>query len=129
MIALTLEQLLEIHALVIRETGGSGGLRDLGRLEASLATQTQYAFGEELYPNLYEKAAALIRGIIADHPFVDGNKRTAMLVSLTFLRLNEASFKAKTSEIEDFAVKIATDHLDVPAIAAWLKIRGNRLAP
>jgi death on curing protein len=74
--ALTLEQLLQIHALVVGVTGGSMGLRDLGRLEAAIATQTQNVFGEELYPSSIEKAAAIIRGIIADHPFVDGNKRS-----------------------------------------------------
>lgn len=72
MISLTLEQLLALHVLVIQETGGSQGIRDLERLESAVAAQTQSVFGEELYPSLYEKAAAVIRGIIADHPFVDG---------------------------------------------------------
>lgn len=121
MIALTLEQLLEIHALVVHETGGSAGLRDLGRLESAIATQTQAVFGEELYPDKYQKAAALIRGIIGDHPFVDGNKRTAMLVGLTFLAENEIQFKGKKGSIEDYAVKIATDHLSIAKIAKWLK--------
>lgn len=121
MIPLTLEQLLELHVLVISETGGSQGLRDLGRLESAIAAQTQSVFGEELYSTLYEKAAAIIRGIIADHPFVDGNKRTAMLSGLTFLDMNGLKFAAIRGELEDFAVKIATDHLDVSAIAAWLQ--------
>ncbi len=121
MTTLTLEQLLELHELVIAETGGSHGLRDLGRLEAALATQTQAVFGEELYGALPEKAAALIRGIIGDHPFVDGNKRTAMLVGLTFLSVNGLKFLLPKGELEDFAVKIATDHLSVAAITAWLE--------
>ena len=121
MIVLTLEQLLEFHALVISQTGGLDGLRDLGRLESVMATQTQNVFGEELYPSLPEKSAAIIRGIIADHPFVDGNKRTAMLAGLTFLELNGFKFKAKKGELENFAVKIAVKKLDVTEIAAWLK--------
>ena len=120
MIVLTLDQLIELHAFVIVETGGSRGLRDLGRLEAALATQTQSVFGAELYETLHDKAAALIRGIVADHPFVDGNKRTAMLVGLTFLRVNDAKFIAQKGELEDFAVQVATEHLDVPAISVWL---------
>lgn len=120
---LSLEQLLEIHAFVVEATGGSAGLRDLGRLEAAIATQTQSVFGEELYATIADKAAALIRGIVADHPFVDGNKRTAMLVGLTFMAINDEGFNAQQGEIEDFAVKIATDQLDVPTIAAWLKQR------
>lgn len=121
MIKLTLEQILELHALVIKETGGSIGLRDLGRLESSIATQTQNVFGEELYPKIEDKSAAIIRSIIADHPFVDGNKRTAMITGLTLLILNNKHFLFKQGEIEDFAVKIATDHLDITKISSWLK--------
>lgn len=121
MINLTLEQLLEIHALVIDLSGGGLGLRDLGRLESAIGAQTQNVFGEELYPSIHDKAAALIRAIIADHPFVDGNKRTAMLTGLTFLKLNSFSFVAVEGEIENFAVLIATEHLDIPVISKWLR--------
>jgi len=113
--------LLELHALAIRSTGGSQGLRDLGRLDAAIAAQTQNVFGEELYQSLLDKAAALIRGIIADHPFVDGNKRTAMLSGLTLLAINDQSFKANVGEIEDFAVEITTKHIDTPQISKWLQ--------
>jgi death-on-curing protein len=121
MTTLTLEQILEIHALVVHETGGSAGLRDLGRLEAAIATQTQSVFGEELYPDILHKAAAMIRGIVADHPFVDGNKRTAMLAGLTFLYVNGKKFVAQSGELEDFAVRVATDNPDITTIAAWLQ--------
>lgn len=121
MISLTLDQLLELHALVVEATGGSTGLRDLGRLEGAIATQTQNVFGEELYPDIVNKAAAIIRGIIADHPFVDGNKRTAMLAGLTFLELNKVKCTFQPGEIEDFAVDIATEHIDVPRISDWLQ--------
>jgi death-on-curing protein len=122
---LNLQQLLEMHVLVIAETGGSDGLRDLGRLEAALATQTQAVLGEELYSTAFEKAAALVRGIIADHPFVDGNKRTAVLTGLTFLELNGHTFKANPGELENFAVQIAVERLDISTIAAWLKAHTN----
>lgn len=119
---ITLEQLLQLHVLAIRHGGGSDGLRDLGRLEAALATQAQEVFGEELYETVYEEAAAMIRGIIGDHPFSDGNKRTAMLTGLTFLQVNGYMFTAKTHELEDFAVQIAVEHLDVIAITGWLQL-------
>ena len=118
---INIEQLLQLHVVVIKETGGSNGLRDLGRLEAALATQTQEVFGEELYKTIFEKAAALVRGIIGDHPFVDGNKRTGILAGLTFLDINGFRFVAKSGELEDFAVKVAVDKLDVLAIAEWLE--------
>lgn len=117
---LTLEQLLQLHTLAIQQTGGSAGLRDLGRLEAAIATQTQSVFGEELYEGSIDKAAALIRSIIADHPFTDGNKRTGMLAGLTFLKINNVSAHFSQGEIEDFAVDIAVKQLDVTSVAQWL---------
>lgn len=118
---LTLEQVLQLHALVIHKTGGGSGLRDLGRLESAIATQTQNVFGEELYPTAFVKAAALIRSIVADHPFVDGNKRTAMLAGLTFLKINGAMLRIPQGELEDFAVRVAVKKLDVQTIATWLE--------
>ena len=118
---LSLEQILQIHFILIEQTGGSAGIRDLGRLESVIASQTQFVFGEELYVGLYEKSAAIIRGIIADHPFVDGNKRTAMLSGLTFLKINGFTFKGPESSIEDFAVQVAVDRLSVKHIATWLQ--------
>lgn len=121
MINLTLDQMLEIHTLVVEATGGSMGLRDLGRLEAAIATQTQNVFGQELYPRVLDKASAIMRAIVADHPFVDGNKRTAMLAGLTLIEVNGLVFSAKLGEIEDFAVRIAVEHLDIPEIVHWLE--------
>ena len=121
MIILTLEQLLEIHALIIEFTKGSSGLRDLGRLESVIATQTQNIFDEELYPSIINKAAAMIRSIIADHPFVDGNKRTAMLAGLILLEINKIKLTITSEEIEDFAIEISIHHLDVTKISNWIQ--------
>lgn len=121
MVSLTLEQILQLHALVLVKDGGADGVRDVGRLEAAVSTQRQVVFGEELYATVFAKAAALMRGIIGDHPFTDGNKRTAMLTGLTLLEMNGYSFVARCGELEDFAVRVATDHLDIDAIADWLK--------
>ena len=118
---INLEQLLALHVLVIQRFGGATGVRDIGRLEAVLATQTQAVFGIELYVTVYDKAAAILRGVIADHPFSDGNKRTGTLTALTFLEINGYTITAKKGEIEDFAVSVATDHLTVETIAQWLK--------
>ncbi len=96
-------------------------MRDVGRLEAAVSTQYQEVFGQELYVGVHQKAAALIRGIIGDHPFADGNKRTAILVGLMFIEVNGYVFRANDGELEDFAVSVAVDHLEVDAIAAWLE--------
>ena len=121
MVGLTLEQILQLHALVLVKDGGAGGVRDIGRLEAVVSAQHQVVFGEELYATVFAKAAALMRGTIGDHPFVDGNKRTAMLAGLTLLEMSGYSFVARCGELENFAVRVATDQLDIDAIADWLK--------
>lgn len=121
MVSLTIEQILQLHALVLVKDGGADGVRDVGRLEAAVSTQHQVVFGEELYATVFAKVAALMRGIIGDHPFTDGNKRTAMLAGLTLLEVNGYNFTAQRGELENFAVRVATDHLDIDAIADWLK--------
>lgn len=118
---LTIEQILQIHVLVVEETGGSTGIRDLGRLDAAVASQSQNVFGKETYSGPVQKAAALIRGIICDHPFVDGNKRTAMLAGLTSLRINSILLKIAEGDLENFAVQVAVDKLDLHTIANWLE--------
>lgn len=118
---ITIEQLLMLHAATLELFGGGEGIRDMGRLDAAIATQAQEVFGEELYPTLFLKAAALIRGIVGDHPFGDGNKRTAMLVGITFIEINNYAFLARKGELEDFAVQVAVEHLSIEDIAAWLE--------
>ncbi|MFC2447868.1 MAG: type II toxin-antitoxin system death-on-curing family toxin [Candidatus Nanoperiomorbus sp.] len=121
MVYLTLEQIIRLHALVLVKDGGAGGIRNLGQLEAAVSTQYQTVFGKELYTTVCDKAAALVRGIICDHPFIDGNKRTAMLAGLTLLEMNEYNFIARQGELEDFAVHIAVSHLNASVIADWLE--------
>lgn len=118
---LTLDQLLELHVLAVRQGGGDENIRDLGRLESAIAAQTQAVFGEELYPTIFDKAAAVARGIIGDHPFVDDNKRTGMLCALTLLEISGYKFSTKKGEIENFAVFIATKKPEVAEIATWFR--------
>lgn len=120
MIFLTLEQVLRFHAMVLVQDGGADGVRDIGRLQAAVATQRQIVFGKELYPDVATKAAAMIRGIVGDHPFVDGNKRTAMLTGLTLIELNGHTVSIKACELEDFAAEAATRQLGVEDITTWL---------
>lgn len=118
---LSLEEILRLHFRVVNDFGGSHGVRDEGRLESVVFAPVQEVFGAEQYPDIFEKAAVYMRNIIGDHPFVDGNKRTAVTVAGIFLARNEHRLTATTIELEDFAVKIAVEHLGVPEIAKWLK--------
>ena len=116
-----------IHMQIIDASGGSHGTRDRGRILACIASIEQQVFGKRLYPTIFEQAAALMRGIIAGHAFIDGNKRTGIMVALIFLNLNGYdTSQISDKKLEEFAVRVATDHLDVPTIAVWLKANSRR---
>jgi death-on-curing protein len=122
---LSLEEILRLHFQIIEDFGGSHGVRDEGRLKSVVDAPRQEAFGQEQYVSLFEKAAVYLRNIIGDHPFSDGNKRTALIVCGIFLVRNGAGLMASPKELEDFTVKIATDHLSIADIAAWLESHTN----
>jgi death on curing protein len=115
------EEILLAHFALIERYDGTHGVRDLKRIKSVTQAVKQEVFGVEQYLSLYEKAAIYARNIIADHPFADGNKRTGITAAVMFLKRNRVNFMAQKGELEDFAVQIATDHLDIPTIAAWLE--------
>jgi death-on-curing protein len=120
---ITLEEILRLHFQLIEDFGGSHGVRDEGRLNSIVSAPKQHVFGSEQYPTLYEKAAAYLRNIIGDHPFSDGNKRTAITVCGIFLSRNGYVLAASPSELEEFAVNVATQHPSIEEIAIWLQDR------
>ncbi|HSH31132.1 MAG TPA: type II toxin-antitoxin system death-on-curing family toxin [Candidatus Saccharimonadales bacterium] len=124
---LTASQLLLVHSIIIDETGGGHGVRDNHALLTLEQLPKQTAFGEELYPTVFTKAALYIRNIIMAHPFVDGNKRTGMGAGIIFLENNGYLITAKEGEIESFAVRVVTEKLDLVTITAWLKAHTRKL--
>ena len=117
----TLEEIELLHMQIIDASGGSHGVRDRGRLESVVAVQTQEVFGKKLYEAVFEVAGALAKGIIADHAFVDGNKRTGIMSAVVFLERNGMHTHIADSELEDFAVRVAVEHLEIADIAKWLE--------
>ena len=118
---LTAKQIMFIHSRLIKETGGSQGVHDLSAL-LSAAGRPQSSFDDEdLYPDLYSKAAALLDSLIRNHPFVDGNKRTGMAAAALFLRRNGYILKATNAELVRGALGVAQSQLDLEQIAAWLE--------
>jgi death-on-curing protein len=113
-------EILRLHFQIITDFGGSHGVRDENRLKSVVEAPAQEVFGQEQYPDVFEKAAVYLRNIIGDHPFSDGNKRTAVTVCAIFLVRNGDKLTATPKDLEDFAVQVAVDHLDIPTIAAWL---------
>ncbi len=113
-------ELLLIHKLVIEETGGAKGVRDVAVLSSAVARPFASFEGQDLYPNLFYKVAALIHTIVASHPFIDGNKRVALVAGDVCLRLN--GYRLMPSrEVEGFFWSIARGEQSVETIAAWLQ--------
>lgn len=107
------------HARGLRDHGGAEGVRDEAMLESALARpQNLAAYGE---PTIYELAASLAFGIAKNHPFVDGNKRTAFLSAYVFLGLNGAALEADESEAAAIAIDLAAGEASEDDFALWLK--------
>jgi death on curing protein len=118
---LTLIEVLELHRRVIEQSGGAFGIREVGLLESAIAQPRMTFGGEDLYPSLLEKAAALGFSIIMNHPFVDGNKRTGHAVTETFLVLNGMEIHAPVDEQERVILAIASGELGRETFLEWLK--------
>ncbi|MBR2444674.1 MAG: type II toxin-antitoxin system death-on-curing family toxin [Clostridia bacterium] len=88
MIRINSSKAMELHQLLINETGGSANLRDISLLDSALEGIYQTFGGQELYPTIQEKGARLGFSLISNHAFVDGNKRVGILVMMVFLEVN-----------------------------------------
>ena len=118
---LTLAEVLEFHEELIRDFGGSPGIRDLGLAEAALS-MPQAGAGEKFFHAFpFEMAAAYLYHLAQNHPFVDGNKRTAFAAALTFLELNGYPVMGGEDELEAVTRKIASGKLEKKAAAKILK--------
>ena len=118
---LAVEEVLRIHKGVLRVSGGSAGLRDRGALESAVA-QPQATFGgEDLYPTLHEKAAALAFGLAQNHPFVDGNKRTATIAMQAFLFRNDHELDADVDAQEEALLDVAAGGMTRDDFAGWIE--------
>lgn len=120
-------QVLAIHAILIQNFGGSDGIRDIDLVESALARPQAGFGGYDAYPSLFEKAAVLMQGLIKNHGFVDGNKRTGTAVMSIFIKLNDHKLHLTDLQLEDLAVKVAEDRIDLEALAIWLKKHSKRI--
>jgi death-on-curing protein len=112
------EDCLAIHEMMLSQHGGLAGVRDLGLLESALSRpQHLYAYGR---PTLAELAASYAAGIVLNHPFLDGNKRTGFLLAATFLELNGSEFTATEESVIEMTLGLAAGTLKQPAYAEWL---------
>ncbi|QEH35143.1 Toxin Doc [Aquisphaera giovannonii] len=120
---LTMGEILELHRMVIDQSGGRSGVRDPNGLDSALA-QPRMAFGgSDLYPTVVEKAAALGFSLVMNHPFVDGNKPIGHAAMETFLVINGYEIVASTDEQERVILDLAAGLLRREAFTEWLRAR------
>jgi len=118
---LTLYEVLELYRGIMEQSGRAIGVRDLKALESALAQPRMTFGGQELYPTIVEKAAALGFSLIKNHPFVDGNKRTAHATMETFLVLNGYEIRASVDEQERVILQVAAGKMAREAFMEWLR--------
>jgi death on curing protein len=120
---LSFEEVLEINAKVL---GGRHALRDRGLLESAIARPQASAFGQDAYPDLVVKSTTLLHSLVLNHPFVDGNKRTAVLATLVFLDLNGYLVRWDQHEALDFMLRIAQHQIEFDDAVIFLRKRVYR---
>lgn len=117
---LTLSELLVLYQHVIEQSGGLNGVRSIENLESAVAQPRMTFEGQDIYPSLAEKAAALGYSIIMNHPFMDGNKRAGHAAMETFLFLNGYEINASDDEQEKLILDVAAGLMNRAIFAAWL---------
>jgi death on curing protein len=118
---LTLDEVLELHRQVLAQSGGAAGVRDPGGLDSALAQPRMTFDGADLYPTLADKAAALGFSLIANHPFVDGNKRIGHAAMEVFLVLNGWQLSAAVDEQEQVILAVAAGRWRREEFTAWVR--------
>ena len=123
------KQVLYLYQQIIQQSGGTIGLRDQGLLESAVYRPQASFGGQDLYPDLWSKAAAMGHSIISNHPFVDGNKRIGFEAMRLILRLNGFDLHASLDAKYDVVMAIAKGELAEQAIADWLKRHSRPYRP
>ncbi len=108
-----------MHGELLAEHGGSLGVRDAGLLSSALARPQNRAAYDE--PSVFDLAAAYAFGIIRNHPFVDGNKRTGFLAAYVFLDLNGWELRAKEADAVAAVMALAAGEMDEASFSGWIK--------
>lgn len=117
---LTLEDILEIHSDQINRYGGKAGIRDRNLLLSAIAQPLNTFNGQYLHKTLYDKAAAYLFHICQNHPFIDGNKRVALVSALIFLGMNNCPFDYKENALEQLVRAVAEKKAKKADVALFL---------
>lgn len=125
---LTPQQVLLIHDQMLKRFGGSYGVRDISLVESAAGRPQATYDGKDLYENIFDKAASLLQSLLKNHPFVDGNKRTALTSAGIFLKMNGYTLKNYHKEEVEFGVDVDNKHLSLEEISKWLKKHSKKSA-
>jgi death-on-curing protein len=120
---LTLGEVLRLHADLVAASGGATGVRDLGRVQSALAQPMATFDGEELYPSIVDKAAALGFALVQGHAFIDGNKRIGHATMEVFLMLNGLELSESVDEQERTILAVASGTMSRDELTTWLAMR------
>ena len=118
---LTLGEVLGIHADPIRVYGGASGIRDLALLRSAIAMPATTFDGEYLHPSVFEMAAAYLFHVARNHPFVDWNKRTALMCALVFLGFNGQRLRADPDDLYSLVDGVAAGAVDKAEVSVFLR--------
>ncbi len=117
---LTKEQIILLHRELIKETGGTDGIRDEGLLESALSAPFQSFDGIDSFPSIQQKAARLGFGLIKNHAFIDGNKRIGVHAMLVFLALNGIEIEYTQEELSAIILKVAAGDCLFEDLVKWI---------
>lgn len=120
---LDIDQILFIHRSQLRRFGGLKGLRDRGALLAAIARPQMTFSGEDLYPEIPDKVAALMHSLVMNHPFVDGNKRVGVHSAIAFLIVNGFVPEFSSAELVEVTLATARGEMSAEALAIWIRQR------
>ena len=121
MIKFDKEKVLLLHKLLVQETGGSAGVRDFNLLDSALESAYQTFDGKELYPSKHEKAARIGYSLVANHAFVDGNKRIGIHVMLAFLNVNGIPIDPTDDEMIRVGLGLADGSIKYDGLLKWIQ--------
>ena len=120
MIIINEEVAISLHLEMAKVTGGDVGVRDAGLLDSALNAPYQSFGGEDLYKTVEEKAARLGFSLIANHPFVDGNKRIGIYIMLVFLEVNGVELDPSDDEVIRVALAVASSEMSYDELLGWI---------
>lgn len=118
---ISVNTVLKIHSSLIKTYGGADGVRDSSSLESAINRPYATFDGVDLYPTAHHKASALFQSILINHPFIDGNKRTAFALMFYILRNDQIELNADESELYEFVISCSKGEQDFDQILNWIQ--------